>query len=209
VAAPDLPELQLADPARERDSLVLDGARVEPRDQALRVERVEVIESELRGVTLEAARPLEFRLRDTVLRDCDLSNIEGREAALTRVVVSNSRLIGVALASARLRDVAVTDSMLSLASFAFGELRDVLFERVNLREASFMEARLDNVSFIDCQLEGADFRGVRLRDCVMRGSSLEGVVGVESLRGLTMPWADVVSSAGALAAAAGIEIESS
>jgi hypothetical protein len=42
----------------------------------------------------------------------------------------------------------------------------------------------------------------------MRGSSLEDVIGVESLRGLTMPWSDVVSSAGALAAAAGIEIES-
>jgi uncharacterized protein YjbI with pentapeptide repeats len=207
VAAPDLPELQLTDPEREGGSLVLDGARVDPRDEALRVEGVEIVESELRGVTLEAGRPLEFRLRDTVLRDCDLSNIEGREATLTRVVVSNSRLIGVAFSPAKLRDVAVADSMLSLASFAFGELRDVLFERVNLREASFMEARLENVSFIDCQLEGADFRGVRLRDCVMRGSSLEGVIGVESLRGLTMPWADVVASAGVLAAAAGIEIE--
>jgi uncharacterized protein YjbI with pentapeptide repeats len=207
VAAPDLPELQLTDPAREGGSLVLDGARVDPRDEPLRVERVDVVESELRGVTLEAERPLGFRLRDTILRDCDLSNVAGHEAALTRVVVSNSRLIGVAFSAAKLRDVAVADSMLSLASFAFGELRDVLFERVNLREASFMEARLENVSFIDCQLEGADFRGVKLRDCLMRGSSLEDVIGIESLRGLTMPWADVVSSAGALAAAAGIEIE--
>jgi hypothetical protein len=41
----------------------------------------------------------------------------------------------------------------------------------------------------------------------MRGSSLEGVVGVESLRGLTMPWSDLVASTGALAAAAGITIE--
>ncbi|HEX3615671.1 MAG TPA: hypothetical protein VHU61_03970 [Solirubrobacteraceae bacterium] len=41
----------------------------------------------------------------------------------------------------------------------------------------------------------------------MRGSSLEGVVGVESLRGLTMPWSDLVASTAALAAAAGITIE--
>lgn len=53
-------------------------------------------------MTLEAARPLEFRLRDAVLRDCDLSNIAGHEAALTRVIVSNSRLIGVGLSSAKL-----------------------------------------------------------------------------------------------------------
>jgi uncharacterized protein YjbI with pentapeptide repeats len=210
VTAPDLPELQLTelDQAGQGGGLVLEGARVQPRSERVLVDRLDLKESELRGVTLEAARPLELRLRDVVFRDCDLSNIEGRRGGLARVAVSDSRMIGLGLAEAKLLDVAVLDSMLSLASFAFSELRDVLFERVNLREASFMEARLENVSFIDCQLEGADFRGVRLKSCVMRGSTLESVTGVESLRGLTMPWADVVSSAGALATAAGIEIES-
>lgn len=187
---------------------MLEGALVEPAAGPLTVERFELLECELRGVSVEAPRPLELRLRDVVLRDCDLSNLCGREGAeLTRVAVRESRMIGIALAGGRLRDVSVVDTMLSLGSFAFAELRNVAFERVNLREASFMEARLEGVSFIDCQFEGADFRGVSLRNCLMRGSSLEGVIGVESLRGLTMPWNDVLASAGALAAATGIQVE--
>lgn len=208
VAAPDLPELQPTDLSAQRGGLALEGALVRSCAQPLQVERLDLLESELRGVCLEASRPLELRLRDVVLSDCDLSNIEGHEGAgLTRIVVRDSRMIGIALSGGKLRDVALSDCMLSLASFAFAELRDVIFERVNLREASFMNARLEGVSFLDCQLEGVDFRGVALKRCLMRGSSLEGVLGVESLRGLRMPWNDVLASVGALAAAAGIEIE--
>jgi uncharacterized protein YjbI with pentapeptide repeats len=204
--APDLPELQLAEIAD--GELVLEGTLVEPRTERVAIERLDLLESELGGVQFEAARPLVLRLRDVVLRDCDLSNIEAREdAALTRVALRDCRLIGIGLTAGKLRDVALVDCMLALGSFAFAELRDVSFERVNLREASFMNAQLEGVSFIDCQLEGTDFRGVTVTNCLMCGSSLDGVLGVESLRGLTMPWDDVLASAAALAAAAGIEIK--
>jgi uncharacterized protein YjbI with pentapeptide repeats len=208
--APDLPELQLTDVSRVSagGGLALDGALLEACAEPLVVERLELIESELRGIGLVSPGPLEVRLRDAVLRDCDLSNLAAREGAeLTRVAVRDSRLIGIALTGARLRDVALADCMASLGSLAFAALRDVSFERVNLREASFMNARLEGVSFIDCQLEGADFRGATVKSSLMRGSSLESVIGVESLRGLTMAWNDVLASAAALAGAAGIEIE--
>lgn len=94
-----------------------------------------------------------------------------------------------------------------LASFALAGLQNVVFERVNLAEASFMEARMQAVQFIDCTLTGTDFRGARLSRCAIRGSSLEDVLGVESLSGLQMPWSDLVASAGALAAALGIDVE--
>jgi uncharacterized protein YjbI with pentapeptide repeats len=70
-----------------------------------------------------------------------------------------------------------------------------------------MHARLESVAFVDCRLEGADFRDAKLAGCAIRGASLDGVLGVESLRGLRMPWPDVLSSAAALAAALGITIE--
>lgn len=71
-----------------------------------------------------------------------------------------------------------------------------------------MNARLDGVEFIDCRLAGADFRSARLNACAIRGSSLDGVLGIDSLRGLRMPWSDVVASVAALAAGLGIEVES-
>ena len=70
-----------------------------------------------------------------------------------------------------------------------------------------MHARLESVAFVDCRLDGADFRHAKVAGCAIRGASLDGVLGVESLRGLRMPWPDVLASAGALAAALGIDVE--
>ena len=70
-----------------------------------------------------------------------------------------------------------------------------------------MEARLEAVEFVDCRLAGADFRGARVRASAIRGASLDGVLGVESLRGLRMPWSDAIASAGAMAAALGIAMD--
>ena len=164
-------------------------------------------ESELRGLVVETEPAAGLELLDVVLRDCGLSNVDGRGGSIRRVEIERSRLVGFSLNEGKVRDLRVTDSSLELASFALAGLHNVVFERVNLAEASFMEARMQGVQFIDCTLTGADFRGARLTRCVIRGSSLEDVLGVESLRGLEMPWSDVVASAGALAAALGIDVE--
>lgn len=210
VQGPDLPELEHVDLTPGATShLVLDAALVAPPEPVrVQADGVQIGESELRGVTLEARRAPGLRLTDVLLRDCDLSNVDGREGSLTRVEIRSSRLVGFGLTGGTVRDLCISDSTLSLASFALAELHNVVFERVNLREATFMEAKLERVEFIECQLEGADFRDVTLRRCAMRGTALDGIVGVEALRGLTMPWSDVVSSAAALAAALGIKIES-
>ncbi|MBV9193575.1 MAG: pentapeptide repeat-containing protein [Solirubrobacterales bacterium] len=102
----------------------------------------------------------------------------------------------------------ISTCSLALASFPFAKLRTVVFERVDLTDASFMEAQLDAVEFVDCKLAGVDFRGVKTKACAIRGASLEGILGVNSLRGITMPWPDVLHSAAALAAALGINVES-
>jgi hypothetical protein len=70
-----------------------------------------------------------------------------------------------------------------------------------------MEAQLAAVEFVDCRLSGADFRGVKTKGCAIRSSSLDGVLGVDSLKGVAMPLADVLASAAALATALGIVVE--
>jgi uncharacterized protein YjbI with pentapeptide repeats len=213
IQAPDLPELEaqpLPSTAGDGDgdgALTLIGALVAPEPGTVaRARRVRLRESELRGVTLEAENAPGLDLLDVILRDCDFSNVDGREGSIARVRVERSRLVGFGLSGGKVRDLAITDSTLQLASFARAGLQRVVFERVNLAEASFMEARLDAVTFIDCRLTGADFRGARLNRCELRGSSLEDVLGVTSLRGLRMPWVDIVASAGATAAALGIVV---
>jgi uncharacterized protein YjbI with pentapeptide repeats len=188
--------------------LALDGALVEHEDlEPVRADRILVTESELRGVAIDAEDAPGLRLSDVILRACDLSNVDGREGSLRRVEIHSSRLVGFGLTGGTVQDLRVLDSSLALASLAFSKLRNVIFERVDLAEASLMEAQLEAVTFIDCKLAGTDFRGVKLKGCAIRGTSLDGILGVDCLRGVAMPWVDVLASAGALAAALGIIVE--
>lgn len=211
--APDLPELAPIAVDRGAEDLDLSGVLVgaDASDAAggrpLAARRVRVRESELRGLVLEPGTAAGLTLIDVILDGCGLSNVDGREGLMRRVEIRRSQLVGFGFSRAEIRDLRVVDSSLQLASFTSAALHNVVFERVNLAEASFMDARLEAVAFVDCRLEGADFRDARLSSCAIRGASLDGVVGVESLRGTRMPWPDVLSSAGALAAALGITIE--
>jgi uncharacterized protein YjbI with pentapeptide repeats len=206
--APDLPELEEVSLPAAAGAIDLTGALVAGAGSAVQAGRVRVSESELRGVVLEPGNVPGLTLGDVIMRDCGLSNVDGREGRLTRVEVHHSQLVGFALSRGDVRDVRVVDSSLQLASFASATLRNVVFERVNLAEASFMHARLESVAFVDCRLAGTDFRHAKVAGCAIRGASLDGVLGVESLRGLRMSWPDVIASAGALAAALGIDVES-
>jgi uncharacterized protein YjbI with pentapeptide repeats len=210
--APDLPALtarQLHSTA-DAEGLDITAALVEHDGrEPLSARRIRIQESELRGVTFAPGNVPGLVLSEVVMDDCDLSNVQAREGSIRRVEIRRSRLVGLALTDARIQDLRVVDASLTLGSFARSRLQRVIFEGVNLRETSFMDARLESVGFVDCALAGADFRGAKLLGATtISGSSLEGVVGVESLRGLTMSWGDIVSSAAVLAEALGIEIES-
>ncbi len=206
--APDLPELEEVSLPAVAGAIDLTGALVAGDGTAVQAGRVRVRESELRGVVLEPGSVPGLTLGDVIMRDCGLSNVDGREGALARVEAHRCQLVGFGLSRGDVRDLRVVDSSLQLASFASATLRNVVFERVNLADASFMHARLEAVAFVDCRLEGADFRHAKVAGCAIRGASLDGVLGVESLRGLRMPWPDVLASSGALAAALGIDVES-
>jgi uncharacterized protein YjbI with pentapeptide repeats len=206
--APDLSELEEMSLPVAGGAIDLSGALVAGDGCAVQAARVRLRESELRSVVFEPGNAPGLMLADVIMRDCGMSNVDGREGRLTRVELHRSQLVGFGLSRGDVRDVRVVDSSLQLASFASATLRHVVFERVNLTEASFMHARLESVAFVDCRLSGADFRHVRLAGCSILGASLDGVLGVESLRGLRMPWPDLVASAGALAVALGIDIES-
>jgi uncharacterized protein YjbI with pentapeptide repeats len=208
-APPELPVLRPHELAGEgeTDELVLSEARVEPCADVLAPRRVRVEESALHGVTIAAGTLTELVLRDVRLTDCDLSNVSARRGEIRRAELTNARLVGFAIGEGTIEDLRVTGGTMMLASLTQATLRRVAFTNVNLREASFAQARLVSVGFEDCDLRGADFRGASLVDCTIRGASLDGVAGVASLRGLTMPWTDLVGSVGALAAALGISVE--
>jgi uncharacterized protein YjbI with pentapeptide repeats len=210
VHVPDLPELEptVIAIADAQDGLTLSGALVDGDGlEAVVARRIDIEESEMRGVTLAPAKMPGLQLSDVILRDCDFSNVHGRGGAITRTEIHHSRLVGFDVSEGRVDDLRVANASMTLASFARAGLQSVVFDGVNLAEASFMDARMQSVVFVNCNLVGADFRGAKLKGCAIRGSSLDGIVGIESLAGLVMPWPDLLESAGALATALGIMVE--
>lgn len=145
-------------------------------------------------------------LVDVTLRDCDLANVDGRRAHVTRVVAERCRATGVMLMQSRLRDVVVRDCRADLGTFAQATLERVVFEDCVLRDTSFASARLHSVAFVDCDLHGTDFEGARCSRVELRGCRLEGLRGIEGLRGAKLRWTDLMESATVLATALGLGV---
>lgn len=145
-------------------------------------------------------------LRDAVLEQADLANRRGRRVLVERVRLRGCRMTGIQLAESKLRDVEVVNSRVDLAAFRMSTLERVVFRGCQMQELDLVEAQLRSVVFESCDMTGADFSNARFGRVLMRDCKLPGAVGLERLRGVAMPWPDVVGLAGDLAAAIGIKI---
>ena len=141
-------------------------------------------------------------LRDVAIDGGSWANASAVESVLRRVQFRNTRLTGAVFANATLDDVVFEDCRLDLASFRFAKLTRVRFERCRLDEADLYEARFESAAFSDCSLASASLAAATFVDTELRGCDLTAVGNPEQLRGVRMPWADVVEAAGVLAAAA-------
>jgi uncharacterized protein YjbI with pentapeptide repeats len=121
-------------------------------------------------------------------------------------VLRRCRLTGLLLTEGNLRDVVIAESRVDLASFAACTLEQVVFEDCRIEGASFQEARLRFVRFSGCDLSEADVSGARFELSELHDCTIDGVRGAASLRGVAMPFSDIVNSAGTLADALGIRI---
>jgi uncharacterized protein YjbI with pentapeptide repeats len=145
-----------------------------------------------------------WRLHDVVIERGNLANLVAREPAINRVELAGVRLTGVQWTRGRIADTVFRDCRIDLATFAGTTFERTTFEDCLLAQAEFREALLRSVRFDRCDLTDADLAGVRIDRCELRGCTLDGLAGVERLRGAAMPWDDIVGSAGLLAAALGI-----
>ncbi|HEX6461426.1 MAG TPA: pentapeptide repeat-containing protein [Thermoleophilaceae bacterium] len=65
---------------------------------------------------------------------------------------------------------------------------------------------ISTVAFEDCDLRGADLTGAHFETVELRGCELDGLRGANSLRGIRMPWSDIVENAGLFAGACGVDV---
>jgi len=190
--APEPPRLE--DAAGEP----LDGGALGP---GASVEGARLVDAELSGARLRG-----LRLADVAIERGNLANTAAPELSVRRVAVAGARLTGAQWSAGTIADATFRDCRADLATFAGTTFDRVVFEDCLLAQADFRDALLRSVRFERCDLTEADLAGLRVDRVELRGCTLDGVAGIERLRGAAMPWADVVGHAGVLAAALGIRV---
>lgn len=196
--APELPVL--------RDS-ELEGLSIDGVDwRGWNAQGLRLSESSFRSAELSDASLSRCRFRDLVVLDGSWANVEAIDASFTRVRFERVRLTGANFSGSTLDDVTFVDCRLDLCSFRLARLDRVLFDSSKLTEVDLYEAVLTSATFVDCDLTGATLTHATFDRSELRGCDLSSVHSPEQLRGVRMPWADVIRSAGELAAAAGIEV---
>ena len=164
---------------------------------------------EFAGARLDAVDLSESHLSHLSLVDCELTgsnlaNLEARESSMLRVTVRRCRLTGLAWAAGALRDVRFEDCRADLVSLRFARLERVRFVRCVLTEADFQGVRGDSVAFVECDLGHAEFSHAHFERSEIRHCGLDGVSGVQGLRGMGLLPVDVVALAGAFASELGV-----
>ncbi len=170
------------------------------------VRTVELSEARVERVVATGARLSRADLVDCEVVACDLAGLRAPGSRLRRVAVTGGRFSGAQLGDCELLDVVVRDCRVDLVSLRRARLERVRFEHCDLREADLAELRADAVVFVGCDLSGAAFTGARLRRAELRGCTLDGLEGVEALRGVSMPYADALGAVEVLARALGIRL---
>jgi uncharacterized protein YjbI with pentapeptide repeats len=145
-------------------------------------------------------------LVDAAVSGRDWANLDARGLTAQRVELRLCRLTGTELAEATVRDATFEECRVDLVGLRHAVLERVVFRDCRMTECDFYAASLKDVLFERCELREATFSTSRLERVELRGCDLAGLRGVEGLRGVRMPWPDVVENAALFAAAAGIEI---
>jgi uncharacterized protein YjbI with pentapeptide repeats len=167
---------------------------------------VRIIGSRLVDVEASRADLARATLRDVVIDRGDWANIVATDASITRVRIRGVRLTGARLVRAELRDVTFEECRLDLASFRSARLDRVRFEGCRMTEVDLWEASMTSVVFERCDLTRASLTDATFDRSEIRDSELAGLVDAPRLRGVGMPWNDVLRSAAVLAGALGIRV---
>jgi uncharacterized protein YjbI with pentapeptide repeats len=165
------------------------------------LKRFVIAGSDLSGATLD-----DLGLRDGRLSGCDLANVSSKRCSLERVQIENARLTGAIFTEPRIIDVCFLDCAMNLTAFRFGRLSRVRFEACRLVESDFQAATATACTFIDCDLSGSELSQARFTGSAFRGCRLDGVRGIEALRGALVARSDLFELADVFAAALGVQL---
>ncbi len=180
---------------------------VDPQLADRELRDVDLVEVHVAGGDLSSLRLIGgSSITDARFARTNLANLRALGVSLQRAELLGCRMTGLQWAESHWRDVLVADCRADLVSLRSTRLEDVTFRDCDLTEADFADAHLRRVRFERCRLAGAELRGMRFEGCTIEGCDLQGLQVTGSLRGVTMPWPDIIEAAGVFASALGVAV---
>jgi uncharacterized protein YjbI with pentapeptide repeats len=110
------------------------------------------------------------------------------------------------MAESTFRDVRFVGCRLDLAAARHSRFERVVFSDCRMEEFDLYGSRLTDVLFERCVLREATISDVTSKRVELRNCDLRGLRGAEALRGMRMPWSDVLENAPLFASVAGVQI---
>lgn len=218
-----------AKPARTRKPIidrfalsgVADGDAGADLDRNADLERLRFCDLTLSDLDLSGARLDEVQLARVTADEVDLKGARFSEVALDQVgfavvraartqwrdVRISGRLGSFEAYEAQWRSVHFVGCKLSYVNLRGAEVQDVQFSDCIIEDLDLVDATATRVAFVDSRIGSLAVQRATLRDVDLRGAVLEGIDGLEDLRGATLSPYQLSQLAPRLADHLGLRIE--
>lgn len=147
-----------------------------------------------------------LELSDVRFDNVNLSNAALREVTIRRTEFVGCRAAGLQVSAVQVADLCMERCQLDYATIRVDQIKNgAAFVECSFREALFV-GDLTNVIFLDCDLTGAEFQASRAVSCDLRGSRLDDVRGLLTLRGAKISHDQALSVASLIATESGLTV---
>lgn len=170
------------------------------------LETMSLSESLFSKVDFTQVRVNRLHVADCDFQGCIFTASKFPESSWHRATIGTARCSGLQITNAFLKNIVFKNSKLEIANFRFSRLDNVAFEDCVLNDVDFYNAQLKNVEFVNCSINKITFANARMINVDISKSFVEAVNGVQSLRGVTISYDQLLQLAPSFAAEAGIKI---
>jgi uncharacterized protein YjbI with pentapeptide repeats len=105
------------------------------------------------------------------------------------------------------KNVQFTGCKLDIVNFRFTTMENIIFEECMLDDADFYGATLKAVTFRNCTISKITFAAAEMRAVDLSESTIQSIQGIDSLKGTTLSYDQLVQLAPYFAAELGITIK--
>ena len=164
------------------------------------------LECRVQRCSLDGLSMQRSRIVDSLFADVQAATVDFTDSTWRDSHMSGGRLGAVTLTGATWTGVRVRGSRLGFVNMAGALVEDVVFEDCEIASLDVRTARLASVAFVGCTIDELNASGATLANVDLSGATLRTLIGVESLRGATINYEQLLDLAPIFAAALGVDV---